>query len=152
MDTGEGKIPDFYRQKLVSRLVSMGSVFNIAYNIQEMNNISFHDVLKEYAQKSAKNIQVIFECGDFHRPVEYQVTLLLVIDVCLFVMLKEPENEGCSIEVKDHNVIHIRTVQDCRFDAPDSVEEIGFALILAESIEASVSVPSPEGREIVIHL
>jgi len=82
----ETRDADFSAQakaRIVNRLLSMRSVYNVVYNYENMKEISLGNVLAEYERVESRKIRIIDPVASTPLPIETLVTLLLILDVVL---------------------------------------------------------------------
>lgn len=84
--------------EIEKRLISMLSVYNVVYDYGDMSNITFTNVLREYAMMSERHLTV---SGDenIHATIETMVTLLLVVDGIIDRSEKRGVVSGVSIRI-----------------------------------------------------
>ena len=68
------------KDRISNKLLSMMSIFDIVYNLEDMNKISLDLVIKEYVAISIRNLEYLNSKIDAEYSVELITSLMLVID------------------------------------------------------------------------
>ena len=83
METQDVNFSARTKERIVNRLLSMRSVYDVVYNYEDMKAISLGNVLSEYENVETRNIRIVEPAASTLLPVEILVSLLLVLDVIL---------------------------------------------------------------------
>jgi hypothetical protein len=140
LDTRDGNFTEEARQRIVDKLISMESTFNIVYTCEDMRNISIKKVLDEYARINRRELRIkhLYESNTV--TVETLVTLLLVVDSVLSGIERGGYKGKMDIEVKSNEVL------DIYIDRTDATvhsilgQDEYFALFYLQSIGGSIHV------------
>ncbi len=127
----------------VGKLLSMKAVFNIVYNVEDMNTIVFGDVLEEYARLKRMPLTVVQSGPSVRKPVETMVTLLLVLDI---LVQGAGDIRDLVIELIDDGNIEISSRETLLIGKPSREKDIELMNVLLESVHGCVDPPSaPSG-------
>ncbi len=127
----------------VGKLLSMKAVFNIVYNVEDMNTVVFRDVLEEYARLKRIPLTVVEAGPGKSESIETMVSLLLVVDM----LVQGAGNiRDLVIELMDDGTIEISSGETLLTGKPSREKDIELMNVLLESVHGCVDPPSaPSG-------
>ena len=94
-------------KRIKSKLFSMESVFNIAYNNENINSLNIKSVFDEYVNLSNKNIKIKYAYINNTLPIESLVTLLLAVDSINDCLIQDNKINEIDMEVRNKENITI---------------------------------------------
>lgn len=149
LETGNHEDQEKFLDKISNKLLSMMSIFNIVYNINDMRNISLNRVIEEYARISFRNLLFKRSSIDIDFTIETITSLLLIIDSIIGVYYERSSKfEEVGIKLKDENTIEIilpRIVEECDLRKEDA----DFVDIQLLAVSGKMRIEREEGKLIV---
>ncbi|MDA3901024.1 MAG: hypothetical protein PF637_10965 [Spirochaetes bacterium] len=139
-ETQTEEFPENIRNRLLSKLFSLKSVFTIVYYTNNMNNLNFGAILKEYARCRPDRITIgnTDNADDFKLSVEQIVTLMVAIDLISYSFKEE---SVIKIDLSDNQSIVVSTGADnCEESVHLPEEEEQLLSMLLESVGSTIKI------------
>ncbi len=108
LETGDKDFSAGAKDRIVNRLLSMRSVFDVVYNYGDMKELSLGNVLAEYERAESRNIRIEQPGASIFLPVETLVTLLLVLDVILESVQDSGYCDTVALSAPEPGVLDLR--------------------------------------------
>lgn len=108
LETGDADFSARTKERIVKRLLSMRSVYDVVYNHEDMGRLSLGNVLAAYERTGSRNIRVAQGVTTELLPVETLVTLLIVLDVILESIGDAGHREPVEVSLADAGSLELR--------------------------------------------
>ncbi|MBN2737988.1 MAG: sensor histidine kinase [Spirochaetales bacterium] len=136
--------------RIVNKLISMMSIFNIVYDIHDMNRISLNMVIHEYVRISIRNLNFIISELEPEYSIELITSLMLIIDSIIEVYKSDNSSfDKIDISLIDFNKIRLDFIElkaDTEIKKEDK-EFINFQLV---AISGSIEIDYLNNRILII--
>jgi hypothetical protein len=117
LETGDRDFSAKTKERIVKRLLSMRSVYDVVYNYGDMKKLSLGSVLAEYQRAESRNVRIEEPVPPVRLPVETLVSLLLVLDVILESVQESGYCDVVAVSVPEPGVLDLGLV-GCADDLP----------------------------------
>jgi hypothetical protein len=108
LETGDVDFSARTKERIVKRLLSMRSVYDVVYNYEDMGNLSLGNVLSAYESARSRNIRVAPTPTTELLPVETLVSVLLVLDVMLESIQEAGYGEKVEVSAAGAGALELR--------------------------------------------
>lgn len=150
LETREGDFSEAVKDRIVHRLLSMRSVYDIVYDYEDMREISLRKVLAVYERTASRKVRLRGSFPETSLPIETMVTLLLVLDIVLESVRESGYDGTAEIDQAEGRVLSVRL--DGYPGGPDGFlgrNEV-FVRAYLKSIQGEVSLSPGDPAEIQI--
>lgn len=150
LETREGEFSEAVKDRIVHRLLSMRSVYDVVYDYEDMREISLRKVLAAYERTASRKVRLRGSFPETPLPIETMVTLLLVLDIVLEAVRESGYDGTAEIDQAESRVLSVRL--DGYPGGPDGFlgrNEV-FVRAYLKSIQGEVSLSPGDPAEIQI--
>lgn len=135
--------------RISNKLISMMSVFNIVYDMKDLEHISFSRVLDEYRLISMRNVEVGVVDPSINYPLEIMTSCLLVIDSYIEAFVGNNSSIRAKVEAPLKGVLSV-SLQPINqgIDKPDTAD-VDFVRLLSQSLDGELQIDD-EGLNAVL--
>jgi len=138
IETADAEFSQDAKERIANKLISMTSVFNIVYDLRDMNRVSFGSVLEEYRRISFRSIEIGDIDLDASYSIEVIVSCLILIDSLIDAFMVKSDTTATLIASERAGCI------DVRFQGPKLGEpaerDRAFLELQAKSIDGSLEI------------
>lgn len=129
-----------FKNRITNKLISMMSVFNIVYDMKNMNDISFTSVLKEYKTISTRNIIIKNVDINTNYSLEVITSCLLLIDSFIEVFIGNNNSIRTIIEAPEKGLIKLSLYSSCQNVGKINENDSEFLRLMAQSIDGKIDI------------